>query len=83
MPLRRDSGLRTLPRGCGGGSEAARLGMARAAAIVAAAIAIVPLFAFRLTTRPPTRYSRVVVCGVEQAPSPAATLPLALPRRQR
>ena len=57
--------------------------MARAGAIVAAAIAIVPFSTYRLTIRPPTRCSRVVVCGVERAPSPAATLPLALPRRQR
>ena len=49
--------------------------MARAGANVAAAIAIVPFSTYRLTTRPPTRCSRVVVCCVERAPSPAATLP--------
>merc|ERR1711938_412790 len=38
------------------------------------------LSTYRLTTRPPTRRSRVVVCGVERAPSPAAKLPLAEPR---
>ena len=56
-------------------SQAARLDMARGGAFAAAAIAIVPSFTCRLTTRPPTRRSRVVVCGVERAPSPAATLP--------
>ncbi|EOD29750.1 hypothetical protein EMIHUDRAFT_253848 [Emiliania huxleyi CCMP1516] len=74
-PLRRASGTRTQPRGCGGGSQAARLDMVGAGANVAAAIAIVPSFSYRLTIRPPTRCSRVVVCGVERAPSPAATLP--------
>ncbi|EOD29215.1 hypothetical protein EMIHUDRAFT_203764 [Emiliania huxleyi CCMP1516] len=37
--------------------------------------AIIPFSTYRLTIRPPTRCSRVVVCGVERAPSPAATLP--------
>ncbi|EOD24923.1 hypothetical protein EMIHUDRAFT_238108 [Emiliania huxleyi CCMP1516] len=67
-PLRRASGTRTQPRGRGGGSQAARLDMARAGAIVAAAIAIVPFSTYRLTIRSPTRCSRVVVCGVERAP---------------